>query len=329
MTDETLKENTTHGKAERACKQCGADISHRQMNAMFCCQACKKADYNARHRDKINAIQRDRNKTPESKNSRKAYKAKRSAMKNAESSKNREMKREQLSISLTSAPVVFGLRKCRRCRSGIVGRSSLATYCSDKCAKAAGALRTYLRKNGTDVTFEPIENVCTHCGVPFVSSYTPLIYCGDVCKDAAYYVRIKESGIKAEYDRRYQDKNADKIRERWRDRDRKRMECKLFAMRKRLSIIHRLALRRVGLIKRSSTFDMLGYTPQDLADHLERQFVKGMTWDNRHKWHIDHIVPISTAETEADVIALNQLSNLRPIWAKDNLAKSDKRTHLI
>jgi hypothetical protein len=54
-----------------------------------------------------------------------------------------------------------------------------------------------------------------------------------------------------------------------------------------------------------------------------------MGWDNFGKWHIDHIVPISTADTKDDVVRLNQLSNLRPLWREANLAKLDKREFLI
>lgn len=93
------------------------------------------------------------------------------------------------------------------------------------------------------------------------------------------------------------------------------------AMAERVSRLLCWSLVSVGAIKRSATFDLLGYTPADLVAHFERQFVDGMSWDNRHLWHIDHITPISTARTEADVIRLNQLSNLRPLWATDNMRK--------
>jgi hypothetical protein len=49
-----------------------------------------------------------------------------------------------------------------------------------------------------------------------------------------------------------------------------------------------------------------------------------MSWGNRNEWHIDHIVPLSVAETEAELIKLGHYSNLRPLFAKDNLAKSDQ-----
>lgn len=68
---------------------------------------------------------------------------------------------------------------------------------------------------------------------------------------------------------------------------------------------------------------------EGLKAHIERQFVRGMSWKNRTKWHIDHIVPISSAATEAEVIALNHFTNLRPVWRRVNLAKSNAVTHLI
>jgi hypothetical protein len=85
----------------------------------------------------------------------------------------------------------------------------------------------------------------------------------------------------------------------------------------------------VGAIKTSPTFEQLGYTVEDFVAHIERQFVKGMSWHNMRDWQIDHIIPVAEARTVEDVIALNQLSNLRPLWAKENNAKKAKRVSLV
>jgi hypothetical protein len=100
-------------------------------------------------------------------------------------------------------------------------------------------------------------------------------------------------------------------------------------MHGRISRLHRFALARVGAIKKSPTLEQLGYSAKEFVAHVERQFVDGMGWENMRDWHIDHITPISSAGSEADVVALNQLWNLRPIWAKANISKRDRRENLI
>jgi hypothetical protein len=101
------------------------------------------------------------------------------------------------------------------------------------------------------------------------------------------------------------------------------------AMQARISRLHRHALNQVGAIKTSPTFTQLGYSVSEFVKHIERQFEKGMGWQNMGDWKIDHIIPISTAKTVEDVIFLNQLSNLRPLWAKENNAKKNKLLRLI
>lgn len=109
----------------------------------------------------------------------------------------------------------------------------------------------------------------------------------------------------------------------------KRKTDPIIAMQSRLSRLHRHALAQVGAIKTSPTFEQLGYTAEDFVAHIERQFLPGMGWHNMKQWQIDHILPVKDAKTEQDVVALNQLPNLRPMWAKENNAKKARRTHLL
>jgi hypothetical protein len=69
---------------------------------------------------------------------------------------------------------------------------------------------------------------------------------------------------------------------------------------------------------------ILGCPFSFLIKYIEARFADGMSWENRSKWHIDHIVPLSSAKTKKQLIKLNHYSNLRPIWAKDNLKKGSK-----
>lgn len=78
---------------------------------------------------------------------------------------------------------------------------------------------------------------------------------------------------------------------------------------------------------------LVGYGVDELAEHIEKQFLPGMTWDNIGRWHIDHIVPKVAFDYEDDSSdefrACWSLTNLRPLWAADNISKGGKRLHLI
>lgn len=90
------------------------------------------------------------------------------------------------------------------------------------------------------------------------------------------------------------------------------------------------AFRNAGYSKSSKTAAILGCTWPELKRHIERQFLKGMTWENRGTaWHVDHIRPLAGATTPDEVAALCHFTNLRPLWADDNLKKSAKRLHLV
>lgn len=84
-----------------------------------------------------------------------------------------------------------------------------------------------------------------------------------------------------------------------------------------------------GYEKDSEAFALLGCTKKQLVSHIERQFLKGMNWDNKDKWHIDHIIPLASADTKDDVVRLCHYTNLRPIWETDNLEKGSKMEFLI
>lgn len=114
-----------------------------------------------------------------------------------------------------------------------------------------------------------------------------------------------------------------------REGQRRRLQDPKTRLRRRLSWHIRRAINNVGSAKGGKTFDLLGYGPSDLARHIERQFAKGMGWHNANEWDIDHIIPISTARTLDDVIALNQMSNLRPMWREENNAKRAKVMFLL
>jgi hypothetical protein len=76
--------------------------------------------------------------------------------------------------------------------------------------------------------------------------------------------------------------------------------------------------------KSIKTEKILGCTIDEFIKHIESQFTKGMTLENHGEWHLDHIIPLASADTEEDVIRLNHYTNFQPLWAKDNLSKGCK-----
>lgn len=75
--------------------------------------------------------------------------------------------------------------------------------------------------------------------------------------------------------------------------------------------------------------ELVGYTKQELMAHLEKQFHDGMSWDNYgiNGWGIDHIIPKDAfcfnKPTDLDFKRCWALSNLQPMYVKENILKSN------
>ena len=86
------------------------------------------------------------------------------------------------------------------------------------------------------------------------------------------------------------------------------------------------SFRCKGLRKNSKTSQILGCSFEDFKLYIESKFEFWMAWENYGKyngelnygWDIDHIIPISSAKTEDDIIRLNHFSNLQPLCSKIN-----------
>ncbi len=123
-----------------------------------------------------------------------------------------------------------------------------------------------------------------------------------------------------ERDRAWLKKNPDRMAE-----YRKRAESKPINRVTR-NLRHRLRMFLKVAGRRTSAF--FGCTGEQLKKHIEAQFTKGMSWENYGQWHVDHIVPCAAfdlSDARHAAICFNW-QNLQPLWAKDNVEKSDKNT---
>ena len=109
----------------------------------------------------------------------------------------------------------------------------------------------------------------------------------------------------------------------------RRKENAMFALASTYRNRTSAAFRKNNIAKESKTSELLGCSWSDLKSHIERQMAKGMNWENRGgKWHIDHIIPLASAKNTKELARLCHYTNLRPLWAEQNLAKGTKEiTH--
>jgi hypothetical protein len=88
----------------------------------------------------------------------------------------------------------------------------------------------------------------------------------------------------------------------------------------------RSAMIRANTKRAGSVEELLGCSIAEARTYIEKQFVDGMSWDNyrRDVWHIDHIRPCASFELTDPVQQREcfHYSNLRPLWAADNITKS-------
>lgn len=130
----------------------------------------------------------------------------------------------------------------------------------------------------------------------------------------------------------YRELNITKIREYDRNRgdDRKEWQKKYQKKRREEDILFRLSGNLRGRIskfiknKSNPTKVIIGLDMDDFKKYIESLFTHGMSWDNYGEWHIDHIIPLSSAKNEDEIIKLCHYTNLQPLNGIDNIRKSNK-----
>ena len=100
-----------------------------------------------------------------------------------------------------------------------------------------------------------------------------------------------------------------------------------FKFKNRLRTLIRNSVTKQGYTKKSKSFQILGCDYDFFVKYIQDRFKDGMSWSNHGKWHLDHIIPISSARTKEEAIKLNHYSNFQPLWAIDNLVKHNNETY--
>ena len=121
-----------------------------------------------------------------------------------------------------------------------------------------------------------------------------------------------------EYQKKYSKDNRDSINRRVNNKMKK---DPLFKIRMYMSSSIRQSLKDKEIGKKTKTQDILGCSFYDVKEYLESKFEPWMNWQNHGKyngefnygWDIDHIIPLSSAKNEEDLLKLFHYSNLQPL----------------
>lgn len=172
---------------------------------------------------------------------------------------------------------------------------------------------------------EPAEKICAYCGEKYTNKRYK--YCSEKCLLLKNKKEVYERNLKnVEKMKEYRDKSKPVLNERLRVR---RLIDPSFALHSRISCLVRDCLKNRSKNGRRWQ-DLVGYSIDDLRQHLEKQFSDGMSWEKflAGEIHIDHKIPVSAFNfinpEDIDFKRCWALTNLQPLWAADNIRKKDK-----
>lgn len=153
----------------------------------------------------------------------------------------------------------------------------------------------------------------------------------------------KNKDRKLEYNRNYNKVNKDKIKKQKKDNsdriNEKRRETRssniLIRLKNNIRTTIYLSIKRKGYKKNSKTHIILGMDYEKFISYIESKFEPWMNWENygkyngdfNHGWDIDHIIPVSIAKSEMEIMELNHYSNFQPLCSKVN--RDIKKDNLI
>jgi hypothetical protein len=162
------------------------------------------------------------------------------------------------------------------------------------------------------------------------------------CKSCVLEYQRNNKEKRYEYKKKYKENNKEKVylmrkkyyesnkikianyKKDWAEK--KRKSDPIFKYKNNVRDLIRKSFKRVNneFKKSTKTELILGCSLDEFRLYIELQFKKGMTLENHGLWHLDHIIPLASAQTEDEIIKLNHYTNFQPLWAKENLSKGDK-----
>lgn len=241
--------------------------------------------------------------------------------------------------------------KYTECKKCLVKKTTRHQQRSDLCRKCSDEIRLYEKR----FLAAQLNRVCIRCKIEKPNTEEYFYYhtksklrLKTCCKDCddnrknkwnKEHPELKSEQSKKTYDkyreeysikRKLKRKTTTKVREYFRKYYKEYNKIPKNRIRNNISGRIREAIKEKGKTKNGgATFKALGYSPEQLAEHLEKQFDANMSWDNYGTyWHIDHIVPHSHFNYDSlehpEFKKCWALDNLRPLEAIENIRKGNK-----
>jgi len=106
----------------------------------------------------------------------------------------------------------------------------------------------------------------------------------------------------------------------------RKLQDPLFKLKTAISNRIRNGIKSTGFCKKFKTKEILGCTYEEFKIYLESKWDFWMNWKNyglyngelNYGWDLDHIIPISYAKNEKEVLKLNHHTNFQPLCSKIN-----------
>lgn len=154
--------------------------------------------------------------------------------------------------------------------------------------------------------------------------------------------REKNKEHRKEYSKQYYKNNKEELKDKskqWIENNkeyRKEYNKEYQKQRKQTDSIfkfrHNIRCLIIGAFKRGNnqfrkdarTEQILGCTIEEFMVYIQSKFKQGMSFENYGEWHLDHIIPLASANTEEEIIRLNHYTNFQPLWSYENLSKGCK-----
>jgi hypothetical protein len=237
----------------------------------------------------------------------------------------------------------FVEKNCIICQKKFLTKKNNQITCSNECFAKH---RKEYNKNFSKKYFQSLENRETR--TRYQKKYLELNTEKLIKYHKEYHLKNKDKIIerakehyfknrkkKLLYVKAYNLKNKDKKKDYHKkyNKNRRNVDPQFKIMQNLRSNLWKLITRKRNIIKNKQTRELIGCSVEELKIHIESQFLTGMNWENYsyETWHIDHIIPLSLAQTMDDIIRLKLMhyTNLQPMWAKDNIRKSNKHDEKI